>query len=241
MSLLKAIKTDSNVKGEEKDSLGGGGLLDSDAYLFTIEAAYVIKSEGGAMGISLQLKNEEGRTLRTTEYITNKKGENFYEKEGQKSFLPGYNKMTSLTLLAIGKELSELDTEEKVIKAWNFEAKAEVPTKVQMITDLVGKQIYGGVLKQTVDKNAKADDGTYKPTGETRDENVIDKFFRARDKMTVAEIRAEAEKAEFFDKWVEANKGKVVNRAKGAGNGTAGAPKAGAPAAGAKPKQSLFG
>ena len=81
----------------------------------------------------------------------------------------------------------------------------------------------------------------YEPTGETRDENEIDKLFRAKDRMTTAEIRAQAETAGFIDTWDAKHSGTVKMKAKGA-SGTPGAPKAaGAPAAAAKkPTTSLF-
>jgi len=81
----------------------------------------------------------------------------------------------------------------------------------------------------------------YEPTGETRDENEIDKLFRAKDRMTTAEIRAQAESATFIDTWDAKHSGTVKMKAKGA-SGTPGAPKtSGAPAAAAnKPPTRLF-
>jgi hypothetical protein len=108
--------------------------------------------------------------------------------------------------------------------------------------DLLGKEIIVGLLKQTVDKTKKNEaTGIYEATGDTREENELDKLFRARDRMTTAEIRAQAETAAFADTWEAKWAGKVRNKSKGA-SGTAGAPKAaGAPAAAAKkPTNSLF-
>jgi hypothetical protein len=92
-----------------------------------------------------------------------------------------------------------------------------------------------------VDKTKKNDAGVYEATGETRDENEIDKLFRAKDRMTTAEIRAQADTAGFIDTWDAKFSGIVKMKAKGAG-GTAGAPKAAgaAPAAAKKPTTSLF-
>jgi hypothetical protein len=87
----------------------------------------------------------------------------------------------SLCLLTLGKEISELTTEEKVLNIYSPDAKAEVPTKVQVLMDLLNQEILVGLIKQTVDKTAKDAAGAYQPTGETREENEIDKFFRARD------------------------------------------------------------
>jgi hypothetical protein len=238
------IKAEEGI-ATEKDSVGTGGVFDSDLYEFTVKLAYGTVAASGARGLVVNLEAANKRTLRTTLWMTSGKekgGKNYYEKDGVKHYLQGYLLAESLALLTVGKPISEIETEEKVAKIYDFDAKAEVPTKVQMAVELIGKPILAGVLKQVVDKNVKQADGSYAPSGQTREENEIDKFFRVRDRMTTAEIRAQAEVASFVDTWVEKNKGRVVNKAKGAG-GTVGAPKAGgagAAAGTAKPKTSLF-
>lgn len=86
-------------------------------------------------------------------------------------------------------------------------------------------------------KNA---DGKYVPSGEVREENEIDKIFRATDGMTVAEIRANATEAVFAtswkDKWTGVTKDRTTKQAAGS---TAGAPTP--QGAAAKPTTSLFG
>jgi hypothetical protein len=242
MSLLATLSTDSSVT-EEKDSVGSGGPLDSGLYKSTIALAYVTKSAGGAMGLVLNMKTEANREIRQTLWMTSgtaKGCKNYYEKDGEKFYLPGFNHANSLALLTCGKEISELETETKVVNVYSAEAKSEVPTKVEMLMDLLGKEIIVGVIRQTVDKTKKNEAGVYEATGETRDENEIDKLFRAKDRMTTAEIRAQAETAGFIDTWDAKFTGTVKNKAKGAA-GTAGAPKAaGAPAAAKKPTTSLF-
>lgn len=242
MSLLATLSTDSSVT-EEKDSVGSGGPLDSGLYKSTIALAYVTKSAGGAIGLVLNMKTESNREIRQTLWMTSgtaKGCKNYYEKDGEKFYLPGFNHANSLALLTCGKEISELETETKVVNVYSAEAKSEVPTKVEMLMDLLGKEIIVGVIRQTVDKTKKNEAGVYEATGETRDENEIDKLFRAKDRMTTAEIRAQAETAGFIDTWDAKFTGTVKNKAKGAA-GTAGAPKAaGAPAAAKKPTTSLF-
>ena len=247
MSLLASLATDESI-ATETDSVGGGnGPLNSALYKATVLLAHVGKSAGGALGLHLTLKTEDDQEVRQTLWMTSgdaKGNKNFYEKDGVKSYLPGFTTANSLCLLTVGKEVSQMDTESKVIKLYNYEAKAELPTKVDMLADLIGQEVIMGLIRQTVDKNVKDAAGTYQPTGETRDENEVDKFFRAKDRMTTAEIRAQATEAAFADTWEAKWTGKVRNKAKGAA-GTAGAPKTGgfgAPAAGAakKPATSLF-
>ena len=248
MSLLQNLKSDASI-ATEKDSVGTGGVLESGAYKAKIALAYLTKSGGGAIGLVLSAKTEQGRDIRSTLWMTSGTAKGclnyFTDKNGEKQYLPGFNLANSLALLTVGKEISELDTEQKVVKVYNAEAKADVPTKVDMLVELLDQEILIGLIKQVVDKTKKNETtGEYEPTGETREENEIDKFFRARDRMTTAEIRGQAEEASFIDVWTAKWEGHTKDKAKGAAaGGTAGAPKkAGAPAAGAskKPTTSLF-
>ena len=246
MSLLKNLASDASISNE-KDSVGGNGPVESGLYPANISLAYLKKSDGGALALQVHAKTADGKELRQTLWMTSgteKGATNYYiDKDGQKQYLPGFNLANSLALLAVGKELSQLDTETKVVNVYSSAAKAEVPTKVDMVVDLLGKDIVIGVIKQTVDKTSKNDaTGEYVATGETRDENEFDKFFRARDRMTTAEIRAQATEAVFASTWDGKWTGKTRDKTKGAkgGAGTAGAPKAGAGAATKKPAASLF-
>lgn len=246
MSILANLTTDSSI-ANEKDSIGGGSrVLESGIYTFTIQHAYIGKSTGGAISLNLNLKTEDNKELKQQLWITSgtaKGGKNYYiDKNGDKQYLPGFVMANSLCLLTLGKEISELDTEQKVISVYNTEAKAEVPTKVDMLMDLIGKEITAAVFKQIVDKTKKNEStGAYEPTGETREENELDKFFRASDKKTTAEIRAQAEEATFVHTWEKKYAGQTRDKSKGASgaNGTAGAPKTASVSA-SKPTSSLF-
>lgn len=244
MSLLKNLTTDDTI-ADEKDSLGGGGPLESGLYNAKITLAYVTTSQGGAVGLVVHMKTAAGRDIRQTLWMTSgtaKGAKNYYtDKQGNKQYLPGFLHANSLALLTVGKEISELESEQKVVKLYSSEAKAEVPTKVDVLTELLDQEIIVGLIKQKVDKTTKNGDGVYVPTGETRDENEIDKVFRASDRKTTAEIRAQEEEAKFADAWAAKWTGVTRDRSKGA-SGTAGAP--GKPAAAAagtkKPTTSLF-
>lgn len=244
MNMLANLTTDSSI-ADEKDSIGGGGVLESGVYACKVAMAYLSKASSGALGLVLTLKTDGGKDVKQTLWMTSgeaKGCKNYYEKDGEKHYLPGFLHANSLALLTVGKEISQLETETKVVNVYSAEAKAEVPTKVEVLMDLLNQDIVVGLIKQTVDKTKKNEStGAYEATGETRDENDIDKLFRARDKMTTAEIRAQAESATFVETWSAKWTGQTKNKAKGAA-GTAGAPKAaaGAPAAAKKPTTSLF-
>jgi hypothetical protein len=247
MNILSNLTTDETI-ANEKDSIGGGSrTIDSGIYEATIVHAYVTKSAGGAVGMVVNMKTDAGQELRQTFWMTSgtaKGCKNYYEdKNGDKQYLPGFILANSLCLLTVGQEISALETEQKVIPLYNVEAKSEIPTKVDMLMDLVGKQVVAAVMKQIVDKTKKNEtSGLYEPTGETREENEIDKFFRQRDRMTTAEIRAKAEAATFVNTWAEKWTGKVRDKSKGAAGGVkaiSGLPGTKAVAAN-KPSVSLF-
>ena len=229
---------------DESDNLGGSGPVESGLYDYVIKAAYVTTAKSGAVAINLELAAGKSK-LRVTEYIKsgNAKGNKFTytDKDGNEQPLPGFSKMNSLCLLAAGEELKDIDPEMKTLNLFNYELKKEVPTEVPVLMELLDQEITAGVLKIIEDKNVKNDAGMYVASGETREINEVDKWFRTRDRMTVSEIKAEATEAVFAGQWDEKNAGITKNKAKGAatGSGTSGTPAATgeAPA----PKKKLFG
>ena len=247
MNMFANPTTDDTIAGE-KDPVGGGsGPLASGLYPMTVAMAHISISQGGATGLVLSLKTEDNKEVRQTLWMTSgtsKGGKNYYEKDGVKNYLPGFLLANSLCQLSAGKEIAETDIQDKVINLYSFDARAEVPTKVKVVMDLLNQPILVGMIKQTVDKNVKNDAGVYVPSGETREENEIDKIFHAESRMTAAEIKAKAEEPSFVNTWAAKHTGVTRNKAKGAAaGGTAGAPRlagaSGAPAV-AKPKSSLF-
>ena len=234
---------------ETTDRLGGFQIRATDIYPATIKAAYAGQSAGGARNVTIVVELPDGEYSETI-YVTNKKGENWFLNQNDKSKkvpLPGFTTVDDICLVTTGKSLSEQDSEEKVVKVYDFDERKELPKSVPMLVDLIGQTLFLGIVQQTVDKNQKNEStGEYEPTGETRDENVIEKVFHDPSKMTVVEARQGAAEPVFFEKWLSKNKGNVRNKAKGAdGKGTqSGRPGGGAPQSGAggqKKTSSLFG
>ena len=227
--LFAGLASDATIENET--DYVGMKVLESGLYDFTIDMAFMTVADSGAKCLNLRLKYGDDQDYRQNLYVTSGKLKgcaNFYkDKNGKKRYLPGFNIANALCLLTVKTEIGKQVAEEKVINLWNKEAKKEIPTPVQMIMALKGTQFIGGVIKQTVDKTAK-DPATakYLPTGETRDENDMDKIFRASDGLTVAEIRAKVTESVYKATWDKANTDVTRMRAKGAA-----AP--GSPAAGA--------
>jgi len=237
---LANLQKDSSIQESTSDFIGGGSyLLESGVYDMTIETAYLGQSKGGATSLNLQFKGDNNENLSSTIYVTSgtaKGGLNTYlDKEGKKQYLPGFVQGNDLCLLAVGKDIGALDTTDKVVKVYSYEKKADVPTNVAMLMDLIGSKVKVGVIKQTVDKNVKNDAGQYVPSGEFRDENEINLFFHNESNKTVKEILAKVDDASFIELWKAKWDGVVRNRAKGIAGSTPGAPQK---AAGGSP--SLF-
>lgn len=234
---------------ETTDRLGGFQIRATDIYPATIKAAYAGQSAGGARNVTIVAELPDGEYSETI-YVTNKKGENWFLNQNDKSKkvpLPGFTTIDDICLVTTGKPLAEQDSEEKVVKVYDFDERKELPKAVPMLVDLIGQTLFLGIVQQTVDKNQKNEStGEYEPTGETRDENVIEKVFHDPTKMTVVEARQGATEPVFYEKWLSKNKGNIRNKAKGAdGKGTqSGRPGGGAPQSGAggqKKTSSLFG
>lgn len=210
MSIFANMTT--NGLEEQKDSLGGYSPLETDIYAATIKALYVQTAKSGAMSLNL-IADINGKEYRETVYITTKDGVNYYtNKAGKKAPLPGFIIMNDLCLCTVGRELSELETETKVIKLYNREAKTEMATEVPMVVDLIGTKVALGIYKEKVNKQVL--EGTsYVDTEETREQNVINKVFHLETHKTVNEAKNNLE-AEFWDKWLAKNQGKVIDRTK---------------------------
>jgi hypothetical protein len=250
MSLFGNLKTEGLE--EAQDRLGGFQLFDTDAYEATITLAYAGQSSGGAMNVTL-VADIDGREYKETVYVTNKKGENFFlnqQDPTKKVPLPGFTTIDDLCLVTTDAPLSAQTTEEKVVKVYDPDLRAEAPKSVQVLTSLLGKQVYLGITRSLVNKQEKDSNGEYQPVADTREENTIEKIFHYPTKATVVEAKNGADPA-FFDKWLAKNRGVTRDRRKikdgeaqsgrpSRGAASSGPPQAGA-SGGAAPRTSLFG
>lgn len=243
MSLLTGVNHSTQTEANTNRMGGGFTLLDGGVHPLPIELAYMHIANSGARAIKFVFKGESGQ-LRSDQYFTSgttKGMKTYYEREVSgktKQFeLPGFTMVNDIFKLAGFNDLNDAVVEEKVINLYNKEAGGEVPTKVQMITNLLEKVIPCGVSKKIVDKTSQGSDGDYHPTGETRETNELEIVFN-NDGYTVVELELIADmkskgqdtseiEPTFITAWNEKFKGQVINEATGAADtGTAGAPKA---------------
>lgn len=203
---------DTNDVERTEDRVGGNSrLLDSDIYVATIKAAYTGESKLGAISVTLMC-DIDGKEYSETIYITNRNKEPYSVNTTtrKKSFIPGYNYMNAICLVAAGKELKEVEAEEKVLNLYSFETKKNENTSVPVLVELSGKQVALGIVKELRNK-AELVDGKYVDTPESREQNRIMAVFDPESHKTVNEALDNKE-ATFWDAWLERNKGKVVDR-----------------------------
>ncbi len=230
MGIFGNLALDTDVNEVTEDRLGGGSRTIDQSILTdaTIELAYAITSKGGAKGVSLVLKLDDGREHRETIYMTNKQGQPFYTKDGEKYPMPGFVTVDNLALLTCDKSITAIDAEKKMVKLYDWELKKEVPTEIDALTELMGKRVTVGILVKIVNKTENDGTGNYKPTNEKRTERTINALFHSGLGVTVVEAKAGKREPEFKPKWEEKYQGEVLDFFKPVD----GAPAAGAPTGG---------
>lgn len=247
MSLFKTL---TSTGLEENIDRTGGGFQprETDVYAGKIKLAYAGASTGGAQNVTLIVALADGGEYRETIYITNKKGENFFlnkDDKTKKVALPGFTTIDDICQICTDKPLSEQDCEEKIVKIWDYDAKAELPKSVPVLTELLGKDVLLAIKKSTVNKSGPAPD--YAPLSETKEENAIDKVFHPTLRVTIVEAKSGKASGEFIDVWLEKNKGKTQDKrtikdGDGSQSGRPRGASAGPPqAGGTSARKSLFG
>lgn len=245
---LAALKAENSV-AQETDTLSTGtGAFESGLYNCTVKMAYLGESSSGSVSLTLHLDTDNGE-FKHTIYLTSGKAKGqkkTYERNGQKHYLPSFIVGDSLCMLTLGIQIGDMVTEDKIVKIYDYNTQSEEPTSVPVFTALLGQPIIAGIIKRVVDKNKNvAPNGAtpdYKATGETKEDNVIDKLFRAADGLTTTEILAGTTESAFRDSWGVKHTGVTQMKAKGLAGGTAQSASAlVTPAAVAKPEKSIFG
>ena len=226
---MKFLKEQEDIKVTEKDTLGGGSFVwNTGVYDVIVDGAYIDVSKGGAYSINLALKDvETGKVLNITEYVTNgaEKGclNYFVNKKGEKQYLPGYEKMRTLSLILTGETLDKQELEDKLVEVYDPELGKRAPRKKQVIMSWLGKRFKAGIIKGIEPKYNKPD--------ETREFNELAKIFDEEGR-TITEKEAGTE-PEFINKWKEKyNSEFIKDKTKGKSNTSTGSKD--------KPKKSLF-
>lgn len=207
---IAALELGKDVESTNEDVIVGGGgfTLPTGLYPMIVENAYLDKSSRGAMNINLHLKRKTGgnQVYRHTIYLTSgdeKGNKPYYEKDGKKHPLPGYSLADQICKITAELPISQVVPEKKLVSLWDFDASAEIPREVPVVTEMVNKEILVGMHLVRENKRSNQN-GKWVDTNEAREFNEINKVFFP-DGMTVTEKAAEAEAAVFVEKWAKAN------------------------------------
>ena len=233
MSLFASIQN-ANIQTKEEDVLGGSRTVPSNVYPAGIKLAYLDAAASGAICVVFDfamLVNGKERNHKETIYISNKNKEFTYKdkQSGENKPLPGFVTVDSICKAVTGKSITELSTEKKTIKVYDYDQKAEVPQEKEVLMDLLRGKLELGILEVTVDKSTKnesydpskpkqGNNLPYLATGETREQNELSKVFN-EDGLTQLEKESGATEAKFKAAWLEQYAGKKINKAKGAATG----------------------
>jgi len=196
-----------------KDSLGGFNKLPSGIYEGTIKTLFVRKLASGT-------------------YQANKEGKNYSEFNGKKRFRAGYTIVNDITLVTTGKNLYEIEPEDRTFKIYDFDAKEEVPTSVPTIVECMGEGIALAITLTKEFKRKQDDSGEWVDTDETVEINKIAKVFYPKDMATVNERNSNAD-VSFAEAWLAKYKDQVIDK-------TESSSKAKPTQASDTPKKSLF-
>lgn len=217
MNFLSNLSYSQDVKQAE-DRVGASySVPESGVYPATIKHAYLSTSKNGANAINFEFDLGNGQTHREAMYVTNRNGQNFYEKNGEKHYLPAFIHADAISLFTTGSPLSEQTSSPKIINLYNNEHKKEIPTEVPMLTAFLGKEVKLGIVKELSYKQEyNQTTGQYENTTDTRETASVNYVFSPKDERTVNEVKAQKPDAEFITKWKEKWEGVVKDSTKNA-------------------------
>jgi hypothetical protein len=198
MGMFDEIELETSIEAQE-DKIGGGlARFDKTGhYVAVIEKAYAGVSNGGAFSVTMHLKREDGAKLTVTEYIssgTAKGCKNYYiDKNGNKQYLPGYNKIKNLDAI-LGFKRDYPSTSKGSVMLWDRDMEKEIPQERELIKDWIGKEI--GLLGKVMWEDK------YNDETNVREKFEIEHFLDSKTGKTRNEIVSG--ESGFKDKWVEA-------------------------------------
>lgn len=218
---------------EKPRDYAGFEALDSDLYRGKVKMAYLVVHESKAQGIAFEF-DISGKTFKTEQIVRTKAGKNYFINTQTKLKAPlgGFTVVDDICTILTGKGLKGQNTEQKVVKVFNFDKKEDVPTQVHVLVDLIDKEIGIAVIKKLENKSKKEGEGEaakYVATSETTTRNDIVKAVYPQDGATVGE-KSEKKPATWAAGWLKNNKGKTKEKltykgaSEGVGSGASAAP-----------------
>ena len=211
MSLLSKLKQAADAK-VSNDYVGGKSLLPTNIYKGNVSQFFVDEYKSGALFASLTLFID-GKEIRQRLLLTNARGENYYEYQGEKRQFDSYTLANNVCLLLTGKSLDEAKFIKGKVEDWNPDTRQMEQVTKDNVLDYNKREMLTfaiGEIKQY--KQEKIGD-KYEYVDEILTSNEL--LAVASDTgITANEILLEL-KPTFINKWLAANEGKVIDRTKG--------------------------
>lgn len=203
----------------------GRQVLPTGIYEAKVKVAYGIKSNRSQAQAVVLILLAGGQEIRETIWVTSGKGDAFYEKDGKKKYLPGWEMMNDLAMLTTEVPLEKQPSEDKVVRIWNNDKKAEENASMPCLVELQGKEVLVAIFDEKQDKTKDDGNGNYKPTGETFKTNTIQKFMHPTTKGTLHEHLKGIEPGTYHKAFEEKFSGKEQDKTDKSGS----TPKSGMP------------
>lgn len=209
---IAELQLGANVEVPDEDVIATGGFtLKTGLYPMVIDNAFIEVKPTGAWMMNVHLKRKTGgnQVYRFSNCIVSKaKKTTYINKDGVELPLPGYSQMNQICKIAGDISLGQIEPEKKLVKMYDFAAKAEVAREVPVVTQIVGQDILVGIRLNIRNKRVLSN-GEWIDSDKPDEFNEIDKVFYP-DGFTVTEKAAEATEAVFVEKWRAANPDDLV-------------------------------
>lgn len=150
--------------------------LSTGVYDAVVKYAYLTKSKANDDVLNLVL-TIDGRPKNFTLYISYTGRNSPVKKEnGVVKVMPGYLKLNALSILTTGKNIRDVELENKGISVHDFKANTDVIKEVPVYSELCGKSIRVGIEEVRVNKNVQVGN-EWKPTTDLIEINEINNFY----------------------------------------------------------------
>ena len=229
MSLLaniaeKAQSTQAQDMEERVSSGSSKRIEESGCYTAVVTMAKLREAQSGAIGIDIELKTEDEKEIKITEWIQSgdAKGNKttYTDKEGNEVNLPGFTKVKNINFLING--VFGLPTgETKQIKEYSWDEKKDILVTREVITSWINRPVGICVQMTMEDKYNAENEFTTRPIIEHFYDAVTNQFGSEKMSSKEAELKEKfltyIEKTPIKDK---RKKSKGATEASGATNNT---------------------
>lgn len=209
--LKTAVQSAPNNTIEIKDTLGGGfTVIDTGLYPVTITAAYLTQKDKSVRA-HFEFKLEDNRKFNASYTVLNDQGQHIYTNDkGEAKYLSGFVPANAISYLALkGKNIFELATTKKTISQRNFKTNTDEPVEAEELTDLIGKEVTLGLIREAKFKRSEVSPGVWEEdTAAPQVRTVIHTVFHTGKLMTYAEAynalrQQTTPEAKFIETWKE--------------------------------------